>query len=242
MNRTVPAWATGIAATVSSLLPSTVTLLYFVALWDYPPAVQQPAGVLGKLVQFGFPVAWLLLVERRRPQWPARWWMGIGEGVGFGAIVLAGSLVLYHVWLGPAGVFDGPSEAMREKLAGLGIETIGQYAAFALFVSTLHALLEEYYFRWFVFGQMRRLMRFGPAVLLASLAFMAHHVIVLAMYFGWASPWTWTFSLAVAVGGAYWSWLYERTGSLAGPWLSHILADVAIFTVGYELLAATLRS
>jgi len=241
MTRPIPAWPTAAAAIVGSVLPSTVTLLYFVALWDYPPSVQQPAGAVAKLVQFGFPVAWIMLVERRRPQWPERWWIGIGEGVGFGAIVLAGSLVLYHVWIGPAGVFEGPSQAIREKLTGLGIETLGQYIVFALFVSTLHALLEEYYYRWFVFGQMRRLMPILPAVLLASVAFMAHHVIVLAMYFGWASPWTWVFSLAVAVGGAYWAWLYERTGSLAGPWLSHILADVAIFTVGYELLASTLR-
>jgi hypothetical protein len=88
---------------------------------------------------------------------------------------------------------------------------------------------------------MRRLMRLAPALLLSGLAFGAHHVLVLAMYFGWDSPWTWGFSAAVAIGGVYWAWLYERTGSLVGPWLSHILADVAIFTIGYELLATTLR-
>jgi uncharacterized protein len=49
------------------------------------------------------------------------------------------------------------------------------------------------------------------------------------------SPWTWLFSLSVAVGGAFWAWLYQRTGSLYGPWLSHLLVDAAIFLVGYDL-------
>jgi len=228
--------AAGVAAGVAAVLPSLVTLFYFVGLWDFPTWMQQVAYAGAKVVQFGFPLAWLIAVERRRPRWPRHWWMGIGEGVGFGALVLAGTLLLYHLWLGPWGVFEGPAAAMREKVAGMGIDTLAGYVAFALFVSLVHALLEEYYYRWFLYGQLRRLMHPGLAVPLASVAFMAHHVIVLAMYFGWFSPWTWLFSAAVAIGGAYWAWLYERTGSLMGPWLSHILADVAIFTVGYWLL------
>jgi membrane protease YdiL (CAAX protease family) len=47
-------------------------------------------------------------------------------------------------------------------------------------------------------------------------------------------------SLGVAVGGAVWARLYDRSGSLLGPWLSHLLVDAAIFFVGYELLAAPL--
>ena len=41
---------------------------------------------------------------------------------------------------------------------------------------------------------------------------------------------------AVAVGGAFWAWLYQRSGSLAGPWLSHLVADAGIFFVGYQLI------
>ena len=44
------------------------------------------------------------------------------------------------------------------------------------------------------------------------------------------------FSLAIAVGGAVWCWLYERTGSLLGPWLSHLIIDAAIFVVAWDLL------
>ena len=47
------------------------------------------------------------------------------------------------------------------------------------------------------------------------------------------------FSASVAIGGAVWAWLYDRSGSLLGPWLSHILIDAAIFIIGYDLIFAS---
>jgi membrane protease YdiL (CAAX protease family) len=68
---------------------------------------------------------------------------------------------------------------------------------------------------------------------------MSHHVIVLAVYM----PGTRAFvtkvvplSLGVAVGGALWAWLYQRTGSIYAPWVSHVLSDVGIMAVGYAML------
>jgi membrane protease YdiL (CAAX protease family) len=61
-------------------------------------------------------------------------------------------------------------------------------------------------------------------------------VLVLAKYFGYASPLTWLFTLAIVIGGAFWAWLYRRTGSLAGPWLSHALVDATIFVIGWDLI------
>ena len=40
----------------------------------------------------------------------------------------------------------------------------------------------------------------------------------------------------IAGGGAIWAWMYEKTGSLYGPWVNHALVDTAIFIVGYDLL------
>ena len=44
--------------------------------------------------------------------------------------------------------------------------------------------------------------------------------------------------MGVAVGGGVWCWIYQRSHSLLGPWLSHALIDAAIFVVGYRLIAA----
>jgi membrane protease YdiL (CAAX protease family) len=115
-----------------------------------------------------------------------------------------------------------------------------KYVALAVFYSLAHSLLEEYYWRWFVFGQLRRLLPLWPAIVVSAVGFMAHHVLVLSLYFGW---WTWPtmlLSAAVAAGGGFWAWLYDRSGSLLGPWLSHLLIDAGIFFVGFHLVRQTL--
>ncbi len=230
------------AAVVFALVvPTLVTWVYFVLLAKHAPAVQQVAYSIGKGIQFGFPVVWVLAVQRQRLgwHWPGR--PGMLEGLGFGILIFVATLALYHLWLGPIGFLDAPAVEIREKILGFGADTVGKYLALSVFYALGHSFLEEYYWRWFVFGQLRRLMAFGPAVVVSSLGFMAHHVLVLAMFFGWFSLGTVLFSLAVAVGGAVWAWIYERGGSLYGPWLSHLFVDAAIFAIGYQMVADLLK-
>jgi membrane protease YdiL (CAAX protease family) len=68
------------------------------------------------------------------------------------------------------------------------------------------------------------------------LAFAAHHVVLLAVFFGLGSPLTWLLAAAVAFGGLIWSTQYQRSGSLWGPWIGHALVDAGIFAIGYDWL------
>ncbi len=225
------------AAIVFALVfPTLVTWVYFVALRGWPAGIQQTAYAAGKTLQFAFPLIWVLLVQREklRLQPPNR--RGVGIGLIFGAAIVIAMLALYHLWLQPAGFFDQPSQAVRQKIADLGLSSKWKYAALGAFYALGHSLLEEYYWRWFVFGQIQRRWPIGVAVTVSSLGFMAHHVILLATYFGWQSPATYVFSLCVAVGGAAWAWIYHRSGSLYGSWLSHLLVDAGIFIVGYAMV------
>jgi membrane protease YdiL (CAAX protease family) len=77
------------------------------------------------------------------------------------------------------------------------------------------------------------------AIVLSSLGFMAHHVFILGTYFGYGSLPTVAFSLAIALGGGVWAWIYHRSDSLYGPWLSHLFVDVAIFVVGYDMVGSS---
>ncbi len=226
-----------VAVVFAALLPTVVTAVYFVALADCATWLQQIAWAVGKTLQFGFPAFWVVRVQREPLQlMPGQTRRGWEAGAISGALISLAILALYHLWLAPAGIFDGSVAAMRAKLAGMGLDSPGRYIAFGVFLSVAHSGLEEYYFRWFLFGQMRRLTPFGAATILSSAAFAAHHVLVLAVYFGWTSPWTWLCVAGVAVGGVIWAWMYERTGSLFGPWLSHLLVDATILFIGYDLL------
>jgi membrane protease YdiL (CAAX protease family) len=177
----------------------------------------------------------LVQLLRPRSRWFGRNVRFLVLGLGFGLLVLAAMVGLYEALWKTGELFAGAGQEIRGKIVDLGIDRLWIYAAVGVFYAVCHSGLEEYYWRWFVFGQLRYRLRPASALAVSSVAFMAHHVILLATYFGWSSPWTYAFSLAVAVGGAVWAWLYQRSGSLAGPWLSHLVVDAAIFLVGYDV-------
>lgn len=216
--------------------PTVLTLAYFVLLTGQPRGLVQAVYAAGKVVQFAFPALWVTWTAGRfpRPARPGR--SGALPGLAFGIALLAGAVGLYLLVLEPAGALAGaPAEAVRAKMVSFGVDTLPRYLALAAFYSIVHAAAEEYYWRWFVFGELRRACRPGWAVLWSSLGFAAHHVIILGAFLGWTSIWTPLLAAAVGAGGAYWAWLYQRSGSLVGPWLGHLMADAAIFTIGYQL-------
>jgi len=218
------------------VFPTLVTVVYFILLAGYPAAFQQAAYAVGKFIQFLFPAVWIARYQPALIGWRRPRRTEMLHGAGLGLALLASALALYHFGLKPAGVFVNAIGAVRHKVEGIGVASAPRYAALAVFYSLVHSLLEEYYWRWFVFGQLRRLTSLPRAIAGSSLGFMAHHVCIVSVFFGWFSPASILLSLAVAAGGAIWAWFYERTGSLVGPWISHALVDAAIFIVGYDLV------
>ncbi len=224
---------------IALLLPTLVTWLYFVALTAAPAAVQQTAYGLGKGIQFALPAVWIYLVRRDRFEWLRPTRAGLLWNVLFGGAVVAMTMGIYHLWLNPTGYLTPDSSAGQEVLAkvrGFGVSDVWRYTALAAFYALVHSGLEEYYWRWFVFGRLRKMMPLGWAIAVSSVGFMLHHVILLGTYFDWALLPMAMFSVAIAIGGAVWAWLYHRSGSLFGPWMGHMLIDAGIFLVGYDLV------
>ncbi len=216
--------------------PPLFTLLYFVALSGQAQGLVRGVYVAGKSFQFALPLLVFFVAHRRlpRPTWPSI--SGAGTGLLFGLAIYAVACLLYFGYLRPQGAFAAPAAALHVKASAFGLQSPAAFVGLGVFYSLVHAAAEEYYWRWFVFGGLRGVTVPWAAILGSAVGFTAHHVVVLAVYFGWGSPWTWLLSLSVGVGGAVWAWLYARSGSLLGPWLSHVLADAAIFTVGFDLL------
>ena len=227
---------TRLALVFALVYPTLLTWLYFIALAHESAAVQQGAYGTGKLIQFAFPLVWTWLFYRHAIGPPRRTIAGVPAGITFGLAVGGGMLLAYHYWLAPSEILASATQPMTDKLTALGLQSPAAFIALGLFYALVHSLLEEYYWRWFVFARLRDITTLSNAILVSSLGFMAHHVLILATYFGWTSPATWLFSIAIAIGGAAWAWLYHRSGSLVGPWLSHLLVDAAIFMIGYHLV------
>lgn len=151
-----------------------------------------------------------------------------GLGLGLGIVVLMAGFMMspvgYTVWEG--------SDPIRERVEDLGV--LEHFLAFALFISVVHSLIEEVFWRWFVFGNLYRLVRPWTAHLLAALAFSAHHFVVLSQYFPLGL--TIFFGCGVAIGGFFWTLLVVRQGSLLGAWLSHLVVDMGLMTIGAYLM------
>jgi membrane protease YdiL (CAAX protease family) len=229
--------------------PSLLTWVYFTALDDSSGPAQRAAFGIGKLIQFGFPAAWVFFVERRRFGLNQPSTRGLGIALAFGIFELALGFAIYWLWLKPAGVFTEPVKEMLTKLQGFGLDSRAGLMGLGVCYSLVHSWMEEYYWRWFVLNELRRTepsAQESPripirALVISSFAFAAHHVIVLAGYFGWGSPWTYAFTGAVAIGGLIFGWLYLHSRSLYSAWLAHAFADAVIFLIGYDLLANALK-
>ena len=226
--------------------PTAMAWLYFVALGEPMRGSSEKLSgspivvavyACAKVVQFAFPVSWVWLFARESLRALKPSGRGLGLGVAFGIITAAAILTVYFGLLRGSAMLARTPVLVQENVAQFGVASPARYVLLALFLAIAHSFLEEYYWRWFVFGELKKAVSVGAAIVLSSLAFMGHHVIVLAMYFPAhlltaAVP----FSLCVAAGGGVWAWIYHRTGSLYSPWASHVLVDAAIMAVGYDMV------
>jgi len=228
-----------VALLIAMLVPSLMTWLEFTVVpyqsEDAKPTVQA-VFLAGKGVQFLLPLVFVLLVEPRAfvPSWPTRRYLLLG--VVFGLIVGAGALALYFLWLRDTTLFDGTAGKFVQWLEDWGLATPAAFWTMAVAFAAIHSLLEEAYWRWFVFGWLRRYLALPWALAISSVGFMAHHVVILSIYLP-GNFWLGVvpFSLCVALGGVIWGWLYDRGGSLIPVWISHALVDLALMLLGWDL-------
>jgi membrane protease YdiL (CAAX protease family) len=221
--------------------PTLITWGYFVLAGRYSTGTQQTVYLIVKVIQFTFPAAWtwLALREPLRTSRPTA--SGMLLGIAFSVVVVSAGMALFEFALRDTSVFTAAAELIHRKIEAFGIDSAWKYFLMAGFYSLFHSLFEEYYWRWFVFRQLRRLMPLWPAVIISGVAFTLHHIVVLGVFFQGAPLLIAVLAAAIAIGGFFWAWLYQRSNSIFDTWLSHLLIDAGLFFgVGYELVRHTL--
>lgn len=231
-----PAASDQVVVAIAMVLPSAITWVYFFWAAGMTRGVQAVVFSVVKVIQFALPILWYVFMQRGRVSLRPSGPQGVALGLAFGAIVGGALFALYAGFLKGSNLVATAMPEIQTKVAGFGIDSAWKYALLGGFYSLIHSFMEEYYWRWFVFDQLTRWMPVGTAALVSGVGFMSHHVLVLGKFFGFANPATYLLSSCIAVGGIVWALLYRRTGSLLGPWLSHMLVDAAIFAVGYDLV------
>jgi len=233
---TVPIRNRTLAGVIPAMIvPCNGALFYFVILSG--TTIGRTVYAATKVFTLVWPVVAIVAIERQplslRPQNLATHIRAIPAGMLSG-LVIAFLIVGLYEWSYLGEYVRLHHDAVRDKINSIGLASRGAYLGFSAFMSVLHSLLEEYFWRWYVFGRLSKVTGWPIAYGLASFSFAAHHYVVLGCYF--PPLLAATLGTGAAIGACFWCWLYRRQQSLVGVWLSHALADAAIVCIGYRLL------
>lgn len=149
--------------------------------------------------------------------------LGLGIGV-YGVIMGAYFLLRNHM------DFAAIAGSLTEN-AGVNKDN---FLLVSLYISFVNSMLEEFFFRGFLFSGLKQRRGRGFAYLFSSILFALYHV---AMMTGWFSPWLMLLALTgLAAGGAVFNYLNERFGCIYISWMVHMFANFAINTIGFIIL------
>ena len=149
----------------------------------------------------------------------------LGFGLGIYVLILGGYLALRNV-------FD------FSKIAGSLTENAGvtkdNFLFVSLYISFVNSLLEEFFFRGFLFRNLKDPSRPVMAYGISAVLFAAYHIAMMIGWFGFGL--NTLVLLGLTVGGLIFNWLNEKLGCIYGSWLTHMFANFAINTIGFLLL------
>lgn len=149
----------------------------------------------------------------------------IALGVGIYVLILGGYFLV-------STFFD------FSKIAGSLTENAGvtkdNFLYVSLYISFANSFLEEFFFRGFVFTNLKHHSGRKLAYIFSAAAFSLYHV---AMMIGWFSPALFLLVMAgLVIGGMIFNWLNEKLDTIYCSWLTHMFANFAINTIGFMLL------
>ncbi|MEZ8112447.1 MAG: type II CAAX endopeptidase family protein [Candidatus Poseidoniaceae archaeon] len=186
--------------------------------------------IILKIWIFVLPSFWHLKIDQQQISWskPENGGFMVATGLGLGMVVV---IVAAYLLLG---------NLMDQEMLYLLLEPVGLTVAWKLGLAILfwvfiNSVLEEYVFRWFITSKAEMLLsgKWKPIFLSAAI-FTLHHTIALSFFI---SPLgTLIGSFGVFVGGSIFSWVYVTYRSVWVAWITHALADVAIFAIAWHLV------
>ena len=201
------------------------------ALLIAPGAIGNGIFTAAKIWIVILPLLWTWKTNSAVLQFPRFNRQQVKVGIGLGLLMFVAIIVAYW-WLGRQWI---DLAAIKSKASEVGINSLNLYLAGFFYWSFINSFIEECIWRGFVYSQCAILMNSMVAVIVSAIFFTLHHSIAL---YGYTHNWSVVFlgSLGVFLAGTIWSFCYRIYGSVVPGYISHILADLAIGFVGWQLL------
>ena len=151
--------------------------------------------------------------------------MALGLGLGVYGVILGGYFLTRS--------FFDYSQVAGSLTANAGV-TKENFLYVSLYISFANSLLEEFFFRGFLFTNLKKSSSLPFAYIFSALAFSLYHVAMMIGWFGFGL--TALILIGLAVGGIIFNWLNEKQDCIYVSWLVHMFANFSINTIGFILL------
>ena len=185
---------------------------------------------ISKIWILSLPLFWHLCVDKQKLSLSKPRHGGFAAASSLGGIISAVILGSYFT----LGRYLIEPQIVKEMAANIGLVNKGVYMAGACYWILINSALEEYVWRWFVVSKCKSLLPTTAAILVSAFCFTIHHIIAMQIYFNLLV--VSIASVGIFIGGAAWSWCYNRYHSIWPGYISHGIVDAAVFYIGYLLI------
>lgn len=207
----------------------TISVLFSFS-WSESELQSQIFFIFAKLWIILIPIYWIYRIEESR--------ISLGEinSKGMYQSIVSGILIFLAVGVIFL-IFDDTLDVdlMKQEIGGTGLLNPRIFLLGVFYWITVNSLVEEFVFRQFIGDRILEFTgRQSVTVLLSAAIFTLHHTVLLSYYF---EPWQNVISsIGIFIAGAIWSLLWLSHRSLFVCWISHAIADVAVFGIAYVIL------
>lgn len=148
----------------------------------------------------------------------------IGVGLGF-FVIYVGAFYLFRGYLDLQNTVD--------QLNQMASINVGNIIFIGLYIIVINSLLEEFFWRGFLFDKLNILIKPWLAYLITGIAFSFHHMV---FYYNWFEP---IYLIIITVGLAIYAmimnFIFSKTRDLFSCWMVHAFADIAQIFIALKI-------
>lgn len=149
-----------------------------------------------------------------------------GTALGIGAFLVL--LVAYFFLQGQINL----DKIMVELKENVNV-TKSTFVFIAFYITFINSLMEEFFFRGFIFMNLFEKGDKTAAYIFSALLFSLYHI---AMFKTWFNPLITALALlGLFVTGLIFNWLSVKSKNFINPWIVHIFGDAAIMVIGFKM-------
>ncbi|PCI36582.1 MAG: hypothetical protein COB53_09090 [Elusimicrobia bacterium] len=200
-----------------------------------PGTVAKTVFAVSKLFIVLWPACWVLGIDKVSPRElismegltrAHTWRKGFAIGIFFSIVLVS----MYSLFF--AALLIPERENIRAAITAWG--SLKFYWVWALLMSLAHSGVEEIYWRGFVYTRLQRVCKPITAMAVGSVVFSIHHGVLYGKTLG--IPVAVLFATGVSLAGGIWCVLVRDEKTLWPSWISHVVTDLALFSLGAHLL------